>query len=132
MAIPEATVRDKPLPSSRVSFKSFLALGIGSQAVIFAARSSTFAKSSIPICSIVTTFSAFSCSAAFSAAISAKTFSASNRAKSGVGAPTEYSLTAPKARTVLPLFNCSAIDFALSGIMGESISPKRRIHSSRL
>ena len=42
--MPLATVRGVPVPSSRVSFSNFLALGMGSQAVILAARSSYLGK----------------------------------------------------------------------------------------
>ena len=56
-----------PSPSSSVSFRSFFARFTGSQASTFAARSSTFAKSSIAICasSSIFGFSAFFCSIGF-------------------------------------------------------------------
>ena len=88
-AMPLQTVRGSPVPSSSVSFNSFLARLISSQLTIFAARSSTFAKSSMPICATPASSSrTFSCCAvsasgvginSFNAAIS---FSTSMRGKS--------------------------------------------------
>ena len=62
-AMPEATVRGVPVPSFSVSFRSFLARLIGSQAVTSATVSSTFAKSSIVICATPGTASFFGASA---------------------------------------------------------------------
>ena len=56
--MPEATVRGVPLPSSSVSFNSFLDFKTGSQVKILAVRSSILAKSFMLISARVTVFSA--------------------------------------------------------------------------
>ena len=90
-AIPEATTRGVPLPSSSVSFSNFLAFLIGSQSTTRATRKSTLAKSSKLISERNATFSVSSSAAAAAAAFSASsanTFSTSIRANSGSGVPT--------------------------------------------